>query len=103
MADEQQTTTEQTQESVQSPAPSPSEEPDAKPSGARSSVGSVVMAAFMIVFGAAAWFGVGYLKVALLGEDVGTGLLAVLTFGALLAGVIVGGIIGAKVKRLISK
>lgn len=77
------------------PAPSTS-----APSTARKAIGSTVLVLFLLFFGGGAYFVITYLGSNLL-EELPPSVLGLLTFGALVVGLIVGGVIGARAKQAI--
>ncbi len=90
----------ETGESIPNTASAPAK---SGPSKAQRRTASVVQAAFLLVFGAIGFYAMGYLFAAdLIERPTGT-LFAAMMAGAIIVGVIVGGIIGAKVKKAILK
>ncbi len=69
------------------------------PGAVRTMLAKVVLAGSVIIFGAAGYFGIWYLVSAGAISSQEGGMAIALTAGALLAGVIVGGILGAKLKQ----
>lgn len=84
------------------PAGTPRASGPSGPSSIRRTIAGAIPIILLVGLGALGYFGMTYLGATQM-EDLSTAVLTVITFGALLIGVIVGGIVGSKIKQALLK
>jgi len=66
----------------------------------RRAIASAVPVVLLVALGALGYFGMTYVGATMM-EDLSTAVLTAITFGATLVGIIVGGIVGSKIKQFL--